>query len=156
MEFIDQNIVLRMIQFCEPTEAIADASAKCAAVYLGEYKRDSFDDFDGSEREQMLAWLRQLPIATFRRVSDDLLTSALKGAEQDDVWVACSFAGIFAHFTDFQREHGVLETVLRAIPDEPRRAEQRALVQRLTEAATKNASLQARETEDYCGFTTSR
>ena len=156
VEFIDQNIVLRMIQFSEPTEAIADASAKCAAVYLGEHKRDSFDDFDGSEREHMLAWLRQLPIATFRRVSDDLLTSALKAAEQDDVWVACSFAGIFAHFTDFQREHDVLATALRAIPDEPRRAGQRALVQRLTEAATKNASLQACETEDYRGFTTSR
>lgn len=147
-EFIDRDIVLRMIRFCEPTEVIAGVVAKCVAVYLGEHKRDSLNDFSLSQREQMLAWLRQLPIATFRHISDDLLTYALKAAGRDDVWVACSLAGIFAHFTDFQRERDVLETALRAIPDEPRRAEQRALVQRLTEAAAKNASLQARDSED--------
>ena len=155
-EFIDRDIVSRMIRFCKPMEVIADVGAKCVAVYLGEHQQDSVNDFGRSEREKMFAWLRQLPIATFRRVSDDLLTCALKAAERDDSWVACSFAGVFAHFMDFQREHDVLETALRAIPDEPRRAEQRALVQRLTEAATKNASLQARETEDYRGLTTSR
>lgn len=143
-EFIDRDIVLRMIRFCEPTEVIAGIVAKCVAVYLGEHKRDSFNDFSLSQREQMLAWLRRLPIATYRRVSDDLLTCALKAAQGDDVWVACSFAGVFTHFTDFQREHDVLETAFRAIPDEPRRAEQRTLVQRLTEAAAGNASLQAR------------
>ena len=155
-EFIDRDIVSRMIQFCEPTEVIAVVVAKCVAIYLGEHKRDTLNHFDHSEREQMLAWLRQLPIATFRRVSDDLLRYALKATERDDAWVACSFAGVFAHFMDFQRERDVLETALRAISDEPRRAEQRALVQRLKEAATKNASLQARETEDYRGLTTSR
>ena len=154
-EFIDRDIVLRMIQFCEPTEVIAGVGAKCVAVYLGEHQRDTLNNFDHSEREQMLAWLRQLPIATFHRVSDDILTYTLKAAERDDTWAACSFAGVFAHFMDFQRELDVLETALRAIPDEPRRAEQRALVQRLKEAATKNASLQTRETEDYRGLTTS-
>ena len=143
-EFIDRDIVLRMIRFCEPTEANAGVVAKCVAVYLGEHKPNYGNNFGSSKREQMLAWLRQLPIATFRRVSDDLLTYALKAAERDDVWVACSFAGVLAHFMDFQRERDVLEAALRAIPDEPRRAEQRALVQRLTEAAAGNASLQAR------------
>jgi len=154
-EFIDQDIASRMIQFCEPTEVIAGVGAKCVAVYLGEHQRDTLNNFDHTERDQMLAWLRQLPIATFRRVSDDILTYALKAAERDDAWTACSFAGVFAHFMDFRRELDVLETALRAIPDEPRRAEQRALVQRLTEAATKNASLQTREAEDYRGLTTS-
>ena len=154
-EFVDRDIALRITQFCEPTEAIAGTGARCVAVYLGEHQRDTLNNFDHSKREQMLAWLRQLPIATFRRVSDDILTYALKAAERDDAWAACSFAGVFAHFMDFQRERDVLKTALRAIPDEPRRAEQRALVQRLKEAATKNASLQTRETEDYRGLTTS-
>ena len=155
-EFIDRDIVLRMIRFCEPTEASAGVCAKCVAVYLGEHQRDTLNNFGHSKREQMLAWLRQLSIATFRRVSDDILTHALKATERDDVWAACSFAGVFAHFMDFQRERDVLETALRAIPDEPRRAEQRALVQRLKDASATNASLQSRETEDYRGFTTSR
>ena len=155
-EFIDQDIVLRMIRFCEPMEANAGVVAKCVAVYLGEHKPNYGNNFGSSKRDQMLAWLRQLPIATFQRVSDDLLTYALKAVKRDDVWVACNFAGVFAHFMDFHRERDVLTTTLRSIPDEPRRAEQRALVQRLTEAATKNAPLQARETEDNRGLTTSR
>ncbi len=155
-KFIDRDIVLRMIRFYEPTESIVGVIAKCVAVYLGEYKRDSFNNRGDSEREQMLAWLRQLPMTTFHHVSDDLLTNALKAAERDDVWVACNFAGVFAHFRHFQREHEVLETALRSIPDEPRRVKQRALVQRLTEAEAKNAFLQANETEDDYGLATSR
>ena len=155
-EFIDRDIALRITQFCEPTDAIAGIGAKCVVVYLGEHKRNSGNSFGQSKRDQMLAWLRQLPIETFRRVSDELFSYALKASERDDTWAACSFAGVFAHFMDFQRERDVLETALRAIPDEPRRADQRALVQRLKEAATKNASLQIRETEDYSGLSTSR
>ena len=144
-ESVDQDIVSRMIGFYEPTEAIAGFIAKCVAVYLGEHRRDSINNFGDSEREQMLAWLRQLPIVTFRQASDDLLKNALKVAERDDVWGACNFAGIFAHFACFQRERDVLGATLRAIPDEPRRAKQRALIQNLTDAAAQNASLQADE-----------
>ena len=103
-EYIDRDIVLHLIWFCEPTKAIAGVSAKCVATYLGEHRRGSVNNFSNSDREKMLAWLQQLPIATFCHVSDDFLACALKAAERDDVWVACNFAGIFAHFSQFQRE----------------------------------------------------
>jgi hypothetical protein len=94
----------------------------------------------------MILWLRSLPIDAFQQVADDLMICALQVAERD-VYEGCFLAGVLAHFMEFERERDVLETVLNAIPDEPRRVEQRNLVRRLWEAAAENASLHDYEPE---------
>ena len=142
-ELVDQNIAYRMIQSSAPSEAIAVPIARLVAVYLSQHEHDRHNNsFGPSEREEMIVWLRSLPVDAFQQVADDLLKCALQMAARD-MWEGCFLAGVFAHFMEFERERDVLETVLNAIPDEPRREEQRNLVRRLWDAATENASLQA-------------
>ena len=142
-ELVDKHIAYRMIQFSAPSEAIAVPIARLVAVYLSQHERDRRNNsFGPSEREEMIVWLRSLPVDAFQQVADDLLKCALQIAARD-MWEGCFLAGVFAHFMEFERERDVLETVLNAIPDEPRREEQRNLVRRLWDAATENASLQA-------------
>ena len=145
-ELVDQHIAYRMIQFSAPSEAIAVPIARLVAIYLSQHERDRLNNFGPSEREQMIVWLRSLPVDAFQQVADDLLICALQVAERD-TWEGCFLAGVFAYSMEFERERDVLEAVLNAIPDELRREEQRDLVRRLWDAATENASLQAYESE---------
>ena len=145
-ELVDQHITYRMTQFSEPSEAIAVPIAKLVTTCLSQHERDRLNNsFGPSEREQMIVWLRSLPVDTFQQVAGDLLICALQVAERD-MWEGCFLAGVFAHFMEFERELEVLETVLNGILDEPRREEQRKLVRRLCDAAKENASLQAQLT----------
>ena len=146
-ELVDQHIAYRMIQFSAPSEAIAVPIARLVAIYLSQHEGDRLNNSLGSsEREQMMVWLRNLPVDAFKQVSDDLLKCALQVATRD-VWEGCFLAGVFAHFAEFERESAVLDTAYNAIPDEPRREEQRNLVKSLWNAATVNASLQRNVSE---------
>ena len=145
-EFVDRHIAHGMIRFGAPSEAVAVPIARLVAIYLGQHEHNRVNNFGPSEREQMILWLRSLPIDAFQQVADDLLICALQVAERD-VYEGCFLAGVLAHFMEFERERDVLETGLNAIPDEPRRVEQRNLVRRLWEAAAENASLHDYEPE---------
>ena len=142
-ELVDQHIAYRMIQFSAPSEAFAVPVARLVAIYLSQHERDHLNNsFGPSEREEMIVWLRSLSVDAFQQVSDDLSICALQVADRD-AYEGCFLAGVFAHFMEFERERDVLETVFNAIPDEPRREEQKNLVRRLWDAATENASLEA-------------
>ena len=142
-DLVDQNIAHRLIRFSEPVESVAVPIAKLVTIHLGRHERDRLgNSFGPSEREEMIGWLRGLPIDVFQQVTDDLMTCALKVAEQDP-WEACFLAGVFGCFLDFRREREVLDAVLGAIPEEPRMEDQRRLVLRLRDAAARNAAFQA-------------
>ena len=139
-EIVDRHIAHRMIRFGAPSEAVAVSIGRMVAIYLGQHEHHRVNNFGPSEREQMIVWLRGLPIDTYQHVADDLLICAMQVAERD-LYEGCFLAGVLAHFMAFEHERDVLESVLNAIPDEPRRVEQRNLVRRLWEAAAANASL---------------
>ena len=142
-DLVDQNIAHRLIRFSEPAESVAVPVAKLVTIHLARHGRDRRgNSFGLSEREEMIGWLRGLPIDVFQQVTDDLMTCALKVAEQDP-WEACFLAGVFGCFLDFRREREVLDAVLGAIPEEPRREDQGRLVLRLRDAAARNAAFQA-------------
>ena len=149
-EFIDRHIAEGMLRFCEPTDTIAIHVAKCLAVYLSEHERDRLNNFGDSEREKMIEWMQRMPAPTFCQIAGDLLPYALNIATRD-VWEACEFAGVFAHYRFFHLEHRVLTTAADSIPDEPRRDEQQRMVRQLSLAARANASLQGDKPEDENG-----
>ena len=142
-DLVDQNIAHHLIRFSEPAESVAAPVAKLVAIHLGSHERDRLgNSFGPSEREEMVGWLRGLPKDVFQQVTDDLMTCALKVAERDH-WEASFLAGVFGFFMDFQREREVLDAVLGAIPEEPRREDQRRLILRLRDAAARNAEFQS-------------
>lgn len=149
-ELVDENIAYSLTRFSEPSEAVAVPIARFVATYLSQHERDHHNNFGPSKREQMIGWLRNLPMEYFRQIADDLLNGALQVAKRD-TWEGCIIAGVFAHSMEFGQEHDVLKAVLDGIPGEPRREGQRNMVKRLLDAATENASLQADQLEGNLG-----
>ena len=149
-EYVDRRIAFQLSRFCGHDERITMPVARMIAKYLGLHERERANNFGHSKRAELYEWLHQLPIETYRQVSDSILENALLSAQRDP-WETSYFASIFAHFNDFQYERIVLDAALKEIPDEPRRAEQRTLMQGLVRAATANVERQAEDSDDDFG-----
>ena len=140
--YVDKEIAEQLIHFCKPSDKIAALVAKNIGSYLCKHDRDRHNHYGFSMRLRMFKWLHQLPEKTHQRVADNLLSSAEEMAG-NDYWESMHFASLFAHFRMAGYEQAVLESVIKALPEEPRFDTLRADLHKIAMIAAGNASLQA-------------
>ena len=144
-ELVDAKIAEKLIRFFKPDDENAALIAKDIGAYLASHDRDHYNYYGHSKRLRMFEWLHQLPEVTYQSAADDLLASAKKMAKRD-AWEACHFTSLFAHFRMFRYEQIVLDTVVNALPEEPRHETFRTSLHQLVMIAAGNVALQADDT----------
>jgi hypothetical protein len=138
---VDSSIAEELMRFCPPDEPLAERVAKSIGTYLGQHPSDRINGYE-QPRQRMFEWLHKLPDTVYQHAAEDLFVSAKKMADRD-AWEACHFASLFAHFRAFRYERSLLDTIVKALPDEPRHDSFRGSLRQLATVAAGNVFLQA-------------
>ena len=109
---------------------------------LTRYRRDPYNGYESTSRDQAFAWLRRVPAAAYAELRQDLIDSCRSVAARD-AWEALHFAELFTERNDFAAEQVVFHASAEGVGDEPRATGFRELIHDLASVSMANTCLQA-------------
>jgi hypothetical protein len=136
VQWLDEQLIERLTRSVRPTEPAARAVAQAILQWIGTDEGDPDDYRD--RMNEAFSWLHSLPPGFFRQVRSMVIEQARKSAK--DRRRAVYFASLFAVYEDYEGEREVLTLARSHLPAGRRFEELAGTMERLADAAGRNAA----------------